>query len=237
MTDISTTLNRVFWRWFSFAVVTLILAAAVPAFSSDVFIDEGDGDFDSTAASAPAKTEKTVAAEPTTAPIDADILNDFPTDNAVATTDAPAAKPDASAPAEVSKPAAKKAKAKAKPAKVSKVEKKAKAKAKPVAAVKKAKAKKVAAKASSKKAASKKVAKHMGKSKRKVASAGGGKFAGGQYATTTRGCSMESAPGAKDSIGNSNAGRKLWVEDAGDSGYWKVYNKAGQAAYLSRDCF
>lgn len=39
------TLGKSFWRWFSFSVLALAIAAALPARSADVFIDEGDGDF------------------------------------------------------------------------------------------------------------------------------------------------------------------------------------------------
>jgi len=76
---------------------------------------------------------------------------------------------------------------------------------------------------------------HKKPTTRKVASAV--KYAGGQYVSTSRDCAMESAPGAGDTVGTTKAQRKLWVEDAGDGGYWKVYSKSGQAAFLSRSCF
>ena len=72
-------------------------------------------------------------------------------------------------------------------------------------------------------------------SKRKVAAATS--YAGGQYATTSKDCAMETSPGAGDSIGTARASRKLWVEDSGNTSYWKVYGKAGNAAFVSRDCF
>lgn len=124
----------------------------------------------------------------------------------------------------------------AKSAKATKSEKKL-AKSKTAKATKtaskseKAKSKKIS---DAKKAGKKKSADKAGKKARKVASI---KYAGGQYVTTSRECAMESAPGAGDSIGQTKASRKLWVEDAGDNGYWKVYSKSGQAAYLSRSCF
>jgi hypothetical protein len=72
------------------------------------------------------------------------------------------------------------------------------------------------------------------KRSRQVANAGSSV---GRFLKTTRDCAMESAPGAGDVVGRSKSKRKLWVEDAGDSGYWKVYSKSGQAGYLSRSCF
>lgn len=240
--------RRMFVKWLLFstaAILAVALVSGARATAADVFIDEGEGDFDK-----PTPVETPIESPGNSGPragldLDADFKaspGDSPEASNVvdtatilpaamepvvteatteATTEAAAAKPP--------KPIVK-----AKTEKAVKVVKKSnktavktgKAKSvKKTAAVVKAQKKTVAGKSK----ATKKTA------KRKVASTI--KYAGGQYVSTSRECAMESAPGAGDTVGTTKAQRKLWVEDAGDAGYWKVYSKSGQAAFLSRSCF
>ena len=272
--NLETSLRHLFVRWLLAAVAALAVATVFNAwtssnvFAADVFIDEGEGDFEKpTPVETPADSQ---AAGVTSA--DADVGSDsgvgldFDADfnagqagtadagtpSVIDTTapqvestmqDAPVSVADAPPVSEkpakqVEKPAKKPVAAKAPKAK--KVDKKAaknkspkasKAVAKAAGKPEKSKGKKVS---DTKKSSKKKSADKPGKKTRKVASI---KYAGGQYVTTSRDCAMESAPGAGDSIGQTKPSRKLWVEDAGDNGYWKVYSKSGQAAYLSRSCF
>lgn len=252
---LSEKLQGAFLRWFALSVLTLVVVVATGrAFAADVFIDEGDGDFEqvtpvatpdstaqgggsldldsdfksgasSTAVTEPAPIVDTTGADPMTAEKTPELKLDEPD----------SVKPQAKGPkAGFVKSAGKSA---PKAAKAEKKDSKKSAKAAPKkSAVKAAKtSKKSAAKSASAKKSGKKKSASVSKSSRKVASTV--KFAGGMYATTSRECAMESSPGAGDSVGTSKSNRKLWVEDAGDAGYWKVYNKGGTAAYLSRICF
>ncbi|MBN8539356.1 MAG: hypothetical protein J0L82_03135 [Deltaproteobacteria bacterium] len=257
--------RRMFVKWLLFSTAVILAVALISgahATAADVFIDEGDGDFDKpTPVETPLDTSVQSPVSNTALDLDADFKASpgdstdastvvdtattlpVPTEAVVteaveknastststaeskttATTAVP--KPIAKAKAEKAVKAVKKAsKASVKSEKVATKTGKAKARKKAVAVVK-SKKKTVAVKAK----ATKKSA------KRKVASTA--KYAGGQYVSTSRECAMESAPGAGDTIGTTKAQRKLWVEDAGDSGYWKVYSKSGQAAFLSRSCF
>ena len=66
---------------------------------------------------------------------------------------------------------------------------------------------------------------------RKVAS-----FAGGTYQVARKSCDMSSTPGGNDSVGTIKANRKIWVETAGAKTY-RVYNKDGQPGYVRKSCF
>lgn len=247
-------LQQTFWRWFSLSVLALMLAAAWPARSADVFIDEGDGDFAATPVSSPAAAPLAAAvapapvqAGPAPASEDSPIANPGTeldsqigqlepatapggTDPMAAPTEAQPMDPVAEAPVETPKKASVKKSSKKKDAKAKK------SKSKKASKAKKSKAKKKDKKASGKKKKKSSVsAATKSASKRKVASIS--KFAGGQYATTSRDCAMESAPGAGDAVGTSKASRKLWVEESGNTSYYKVYGKSGTAAFLPRDCF
>lgn len=240
--------RRMFVKWLllsTAAIFAVALISGARATAADVFIDEGEGDFDK-----PTPVETPVSNAGAGLDFDADFnasKGDSPDNSPVvdpaqqvvdtATTLPVATEPVTAevapvevAPVKVATPkAAKKAsKVTAKTAsKTKKVTAKAgKAKATKKTAVVKSKKKSVVSKS---KGNSKKA------TKRKVASAV--KYAGGQYVSTSRECAMESAPGAGDTVGTTKAQRKLWVEDAGDGGYWKVYSKSGQAAFLSRSCF
>lgn len=254
-------LKQLFFGWLLAAFAIIAAATIFNAWSSnvahaaDVFIDEGEGDFekptpvetpaDSSVMQSPgnegsdsgvgldfdadfnaSKSVSSDSATPseidtTAAPVEATAVESTMPDVPVTTAVAEKAKAEKV----VAKRAVKPAKnAKAKPAKVTKSKK-------AVAKVEKTKGKKVA---DSKKSSKKKAAGKSVKKPRKVASI---KYAGGQYVTTSRECAMESAPGAGDSIGQTKAKRKLWVEESGDASYWKVYSKSGQAAFLSRSCF
>lgn len=235
--NLQQSLQTAFWRWFSVAAVALLIAAALPAFAADVFIDEGDSDFNPAAeGSIPVRTAASDSpASEMSPPIDAEILNE-PSDAAPVAEAAPGSATTRYEGVQPFEPKAvkkseKKAKKTAKKDKAGKKLAKAKSDKKKSAMKGKAR-KKVAATAKSGK--SKKVAKHSKKNQRKVASV---RYAGGQYATTKSDCMMESAPGAGDAIGQAKASRKLWVEDAGSGSYWKVYNKSGQPAFVSRSCF
>lgn len=246
-------LTSYFWRWLSLSVLALALVSAVPAMSADVFIDEGDSDFAPTPVSEGSKAPASEA-PPELAPevsnelstdLDATIgelappVEEMPVANDASMT------PESATPGPFATEAA--PQVTAAPKAVKKADKKAVKKAEKKAAKKKAtkaakKAEKKADKKSNKKD-KKKIAANKAKNKvsakgakvRKVASSG--KFAGGQYAVTSRECPMESSPGAGDSVGMTKTAKKLWVEDSGNTSYWKVYGKAGNAAYVSRDCF
>lgn len=272
--NLEKSLRHLFVRWLLAAIAALTVATVFNAwtsnnvFAADVFIDEGEGDFEKpTPVETPADGAAfgATSSEPSVGS-DSGVGLDFDADfNAGKSGTADAGTPnviDTTAPQVESTmqdvPVVPVAETQAVPEKpVKKVEKAAK---KPVAAKaaknskavksdkktaknKSAKATKTASKSEkskgkkvgdAKKSSKKKSADKAGKKARKVASI---KYAGGQYVTTSRDCAMESAPGAGDSIGQTKASRKLWVEDAGDNSYWKVYSKSGQAAYLSRSCF
>lgn len=243
--DSTVSLQQTFWRWLAFSALALMLAAALPARSADVFIDEGDADFAPTPVSSSDAGGKKPASE------------DVPPASAASDLDSaigqlePAAGEGAtpSVAEDLSLPGDAPATDVAQPAPVEKTKKTAKASKKKteVKAAKKA-SKKKAKVAKKAKKVEKKTAKKNGKKKKAIAQASSksskkrkvasvGKFAGGQYATTSRSCAMESSPGAGDSVGMTKAAHKLWVEDAGNTSYWKVYGKSGQAAFVSRDCF
>lgn len=267
--DPNAELANYFWRWFTLSAFVLLVAAAIPAFSADVFIDEGDGDFAATPVSTPTADAPVVtagkapasedvppagpgmdldseigeleptAAETTTssgvgAPVVAEPSNENKVNDIMATSPkAEAAKAKKSA-KKSSKGSDVSAKSKKKSSKMSaKSEKSGKKSAKKVGKkADKKKKKKSDVTAKSKKKSTKFASSKM--AKRKVASVG--KFAGGQYLTSTRSCTLESAPGAGGSS-MTRASRKLWVEDSGNASYYKVYVKGGAAAYVSRDCF
>lgn len=248
-------LTKAFWRWFSLSVLVLMIAAAIPALSSDVFIDEGDGDFnaatpvstlpistpkDASADKKPASVGKTPASEEGS-PVASDL------DSSIGELESPKAGepspsdmnfPNDPPPPVVEKPV-KKSTTKDKTAKKDKKKTDKKTDKKKSASKKSDKKKKKSTADKKKKSKSSKPSKKKDSvtsteksSTRKVAS-----FAGGKYATTSKDCAMESAPGAGDSVGTARATRKLWVEDSGNTSYWKVYGKSGNAAYVSRDCF
>lgn len=241
--------RRMFVKWLllsTAAILAVALISGARATAADVFIDEGEGDFDK-----PTPVETPVSNTGSGAGLDFDAdfnasKGDSPdaspvVDPAQQVVDTATALPVATEPA-----TAEVAPVEAAPVKASKP--KAAKKASKVTAKTTSKSKKVTAKAGKAKATKKTavvkskkksvVSKSKGNkktTKRKVASAV--KYAGGQYVSTSRECAMESAPGAGDTVGTTKAQRKLWVEDAGDGGYWKVYSKSGQAAFLSRSCF
>lgn len=237
--------RRMFVKWLvlsTAAILAVALISGARATAADVFIDEGEGDFDK-----PTPVETPVSNSGLEFDLEfkspnGDILNQTPTSDPASTVVETATILPLTAEAIPPKAVVKEKAAKAKSEKVVKVVKKtAKASTKSAkAAAKNGKAKsgkKALAVVKSKKKAVASKSKVVTKktSKRKVASAV--KYAGGQYVSTSRECTMESAPGAGDAIGTTKAQRKLWVEDAGDAGYWKVYSKSGQAAFLSRSCF
>jgi hypothetical protein len=242
-------LKQLFFRWL-LAAFAIVAAAAIfnawPsnfAYAADVFIDEGEGDFEKpTPVETPADTgvmqssgndgsDSGVglgfdadfnASKSGSSDSDTPTVIDTTTANMGSTAVEPSLQGAPIAPADkekakTEKPVAKKS---VKPAKTAKAK-----------AVKATKSKKAVAKVE--KAKNKAAGKSVKKA-RKVASI---KYAGGQYVTTSRDCAMESAPGAGDVIGQTKAKRKLWVEESGDTGYWKVYSRSGQAAFLSRSCF
>lgn len=241
-------LQKNFWRWLSLSVLALALVAAAPAMSADVFIDEGDADFAPTPV-----TEGSKAPASETSPDTSDVSNDLdsaigelspPVEEEVAPATGPSdesltLEEPTTAPmmAEPSKPAVEAFEKKAEKKAVKKASKKAAKKAEKKTAKKSAKKDKKSAKKSDKKSKKKDKKKTAGKKSklRKVAS--NGKFAGGQYAVTSRACPMESAPGAGDAVGTTKVSKKLWVEESGNTSYWKVYGKGGNPAYVSRDCF
>ena len=61
------TLERAFAKWISVSIIVIALIAALPAFSADVFVDEGDSDFDTTPIGGPAPASEPAAA-PAAAP-------------------------------------------------------------------------------------------------------------------------------------------------------------------------
>lgn len=269
--NLEKSLRHLFVRWLVAAVAALAVATVINAWTSsnvlaaDVFIDEGEGDFekptpvetpaDSVAAAVTSSDQPVASDTGVGLDFDSDFNAGSKSDSSAISSgsvdsatpsviDTTASQVESTMPDTPVVPAADKQPQQKKPvvaktaksAKATKSEKKlAKSKtaktAKTASKSEKAKGKKIS---DAKKAGKKKSADKAGKKARKVASI---KYAGGQYVTTSRECAMESAPGAGDSIGQTKASRKLWVEDAGDNGYWKVYSKSGQAAYLSRSCF
>lgn len=272
-------LRNLFFRWLMAAIAVTAFVTAFnvlrtnTAYGADVFIDEGEGDFDKpTPVETPADnlvssgaaggTETGVGLD-----FDADMdaakagtadavapLAATATENIGAAESAVSQKVESTMPesqvapiepAESTVPVAKAANKVAPPkAKAVKSAKKATAKKdKKSAKMKASKSTKTADKASKNKSKKSSVAlksskkKPVAKSAKKSRKIANIKYAGGQYVKTSKDCPMESAPGAADTIGQTKANRKLWVEDAGDANYWKVYSKSGAAAYLSRSCF
>ncbi|MDX9730332.1 MAG: hypothetical protein RBT63_01045 [Bdellovibrionales bacterium] len=251
MESTNQSLQKMFMRWLAFSTLALFILAAVPALSADVFIDEGDGDFDPSVMEVPpALPTAPVAAGVVKGPAPAsevpveddlglsDIATDVPLDQPFADQAHEDVVPEISPGVEPQQQGMTK-EAPAAAAVAPKKEKATKAAKKEKAAGKKDKAKK-SAKAGKKKdgkAKGGKVAKKSKKSAGQTANRSVASHGGGRFATTSKECAMESAPGAGDSVGSTRASRKVWVEDAGNAAYWKVYDRAGQAAYLSRDCF
>lgn len=232
--------RRMFVTWLllsTAAIFAVALVSGVRASAADVFIDEGEGDYDK-----PTPVEAPISGAGSDVGTGSDSESHFNASNADSLELSPIIDPvhqvvdtetELPRATEAATPTIAKVKAVVK-ASVKRADKgkkksvKSSAKAAKKAAVVKSN-KKISKANSNRSKASKKTA------KRKVASVI--KYAGGQYLSTSRECSMESAPGAGDTIGTAKAQRKLWVEDAADSGYWKVYSKSGQAAFLSRSCF
>lgn len=244
---------NLFFKWLLIAVSTLVFLALVTtvlsttARAADVFIDEGDADYEQpmpveTPADQAAAPDQSVAplspdaeveqeagvvsqesAPENTVDIDKDFPNQQLTGELLQQSPPVEAAPVLLAP--VVPPAPKK------------VVKKKASLVKPVARSQvkaKSKAKVVKTKKMKKASAPKRVAHQTKKIKRKIAST---KYAGGKYVVTAKDCVMESSPGAGDAVGKTASGRKLWVEDVGDAGYWRVYSRSGKAAYLARSCF
>ena len=227
------TLERAFVKWISISFIVLALIVALPAFSADVFVDEGDGDFDTTPIGGPAPASEPAApavaqagsdpsADMGAAPSGGPIEDLSPSaDAGAAPMGAPVMDPSV-APVEEKKPVAKKAVAKKAAKKAAKKESK--------------KAAKKAAKKSNKKSSKKsKVAATKSSKKRSVASADD--YAGGSYQVTTKECNLQTKPGSKTFIGETRADKKLWVEKSGNPNYWKVYSKDGSPAFVKKSCF
>lgn len=157
------TLERAFVKWISISFIVLALIVALPAFSADVFVDEGDGDFDTTPIGGPAPASEPAApavaqagsdpsADMGAAPSGGPIEDLSPSaDAGAAPMGAPVMDPSV-APVEEKKPVAKKAVAKKAAKKAAKKEsKKAAKKAAKKSNKKSSKKSKVAATKSSKK--------------------------------------------------------------------------------------
>lgn len=230
------------WLSLSFGGVvsmTLALFLATAASASEIFLDEGDGDFSMVE---PANTDlepksqseipedllkmaDAYASEPVTAEAPekaVDVADPAPSEVAVQ-----AVEVDESVKSETQKQSMQ-------PAQKAVVTKAAAqrrvAKKKEQRAVKKAIAKK-----SSAKKALRQVAKGSKKSQkgpaRKVAS-----FAGGTYQVAKKNCDMSSTPGGKAVVGSIKMNRKIWVENAGTKTY-RVYNRSGEPAFVRKSCF
>ena len=61
------------------------------------------------------------------------------------------------------------------------------------------------------------------------------KMGKGHFVYTTGECPLLRKPASEDSLGQTRTARKIWVEDV-DSKWVRGYNKAGEPAYISRDC-
>jgi outer membrane biosynthesis protein TonB len=195
-----------------FAAVALLTTMSVTrtAFASgsdDVFMDEGDGDFDSAPAPPVAQVEQKIkkenvavqkAPEPRPASEPLESTDEIPvlTDDASAVTPAPTEDP-------------------AQPTAAQPKEKKAK---------KKKPSKKSAVSASNDEtpAVPSEEPTH--------------KAHGGSFVTTKDACPMMRSPASTgETMLTVKASKKIWVEDAGD-GWVKAYNKSGEAGYVSKDC-
>jgi hypothetical protein len=202
-------------------IAALMFALAIVVSTSvfaedDVFVDEGDGDFDTMPVAPQAEEKKAeptapVAQKAAPAPEMSAVEEELATPTIVEekTTDAPALSNEDLFNDE--DPAAKPVAQEEKPA--------------PVKKAAPAKEKKVAAKAPAKK--EKKVAKH---SPTKAFKKGKGYFA-----WTADVCKMVRSPASTKGLGETRASKKIWVEDV-DSKWVKVWNKDGKEAFLSRDC-
>ncbi|MBL7687694.1 MAG: hypothetical protein JNJ49_06640 [Bdellovibrionaceae bacterium] len=224
------TLERAFVKWISISFIVLALIVALPAFSADVFVDEGDGDFDTTPIGGPAPASEPAApavaqagsdpsADMGAAPSGGPIEDLSPSaDAGAAPMGAPVMDPSV-APVEEKKPVAKKAVAK----KAAKKESK--------------KAAKKAAKKSGKKSGKKSKVASTSKASKKRGVASTDEYAGGSYQVTKKECMMQTKPGSKTFIGETRADKKLWVEKSGNPNYWKVYSKDGSPAFVKKSCF
>lgn len=228
------TLERAFVKWISISFIVLALIVALPAFSADVFVDEGDGDFDTTPIGGPAPASEPAApavaqagsdpsADMSAAPSGGPIEDLSPSaDAGAAPMGAPVMDPSV-APVEEKKPVAKKAVAKKAAKKAAKKESK--------------KAAKKAAKKTGKKSGKKSKVASSGKMSKKRGVASADDYAGGTYQVTKKECMMQTKPGSKTFIGETRADKKLWVEKSGNPNYWKVYSKDGSPAFVKKSCF
>ena len=240
--------------WMVASVLTLATLITIQAKSADVFIDEGEGDYDTTPVGNPAAgalpSTSTPAADVTatkertpaqTELADPTVVQDgsspspgtdlgSPSADPMPTTASPSIDP-------IIDPASDPMNKPVEPVKA----KKSKKKESTAAHSKKSKKKvaKKAAKKSKKKIAKKdkktKSAKSDSNKKRKVASVGS--FAGGSYKTTKDECKLQTKPGAKTFIGETVPSRKLWVEKSSNPNYYKVHGKDGSPAYVKKNCF
>jgi hypothetical protein len=233
----------------------MVVAAGLPLkvvhADDDVFLDEGDGGFDTMAG--PSGGEPTLADDPFASEAPASKSVPKAASKVAAPAAKPAAKPVVAAqpavvptvPKSASKPAAKpdvKSVQVAQPAPVVKPEGKhhVAPEAKPAQAAQTAPAPAPAASASTvaqdeavpfpreeqtQETSAPKAKKHYDK------------YAGGAYMTTTDSCPMMRGPA---SVGAPmvvvKPAKKIWIEES-DPAWVKAYNKAGEPGYLSKDCF
>lgn len=255
------TLEHAFAKWISVSIIVIALIAALPAFSADVFVDEGDSDFDTTPIGGPAPASEP-AAVPAAVPVAVPAVAQASPDPAADTgSSAPTggpiedlspsgdanpppisasgvpevdnSPPPQAAPTRENMVVSKKAAKKA----AKKAVKKAAKKAVKKAATKKAAAKKAAKKPASKKSSKKSKIASSGKASKKRGIASGGEYSGGSYQVTRQECAMQAKPGSKTLIGETKADKKLWVEKSGNPNYWKVYSKDGSPAFVKKSCF
>lgn len=224
----------------------MVVAAGLPLkvvlADDDVFLDEGDGGFDTMAS--PSGGEPTLADDPFASEAPTSKSVPKAVSKAAAKPVAPAAKP-AAKPVVAAQPAAKpdvKPVKVAQPAPVVKPEGKphVASEAKPAQAAKTAPVPVSAAPAptvaqddavpfpreeQTPETSAPKAKKHYDK------------YAGGAYMTTTDSCPMMRGPA---SVGAPmvvvKPAKKIWIEES-DPAWVKAYNKAGEPGYLSKDCF
>lgn len=199
---------------FAFAIV---LSTNVFA-EDDVFVDEGDGDFDTMPAAPQTEPSAPVAQQPAApAPDMSAVEEELATPTIVEEKAEPAAPAASTEPAASSEdlfadedttPAA------AEVAKPAKIEKKM--------ATQKVVKKTVKAAKPEKKVAAKSKSKFTKKGK-------------GYFAFTNGTCKLKRAPASTKSLGETAASKKIWVEDV-DTKWVKVWNRDGKEAFLSRDC-
>lgn len=223
---------RTFVTWFSASVfligMILMISVALNTQAADVFIDEQDGDYQATPVGGPAPAS-TGEAQPvandynsaTAAPIES-TTPAAPVDNIGQ--DLPSLEPEKPVAAAPQKEMSKKKSKKGLDKKnAKKSDKKAKAK--------------LAKNDHSKKKKSKgKTAKKADSKKRKIASVGGDSKSG-KFAVSAKSCHLATSPGAKTYVGETAAGKKLWVEKSKNAKYYKVHVRDGSAAYVSKSCF